>query len=55
MSNLVTKSIPVVFEHYEVPEGVEGTFRAICKHCQAKISGSTKATSNFILHLKVKI
>ena len=48
------KSTPVVFEQFEVPNNVEGTFKAKCKHCSASISGSTKASSNFLLHLKVK-
>ena len=38
--------------HFEVPENVEGNFKAMCKHCQTLISGSTKATSNFLYHLK---
>ena len=56
--NMGSRSIPIVFEHYEVPEGVEGTFRAKWKHCknpEVTISGSTKSTSNFLLHLKVNM
>ena len=49
----ISKAVPVVFEHYDVPDGVEGPFKATCKHCRTPISGSTKATSNFLLHLKV--
>ena len=48
-----SKSVPVIFRHFEVPENVDGNFKAKCKHCQVPISGSTKATSNFLLHLKV--
>ncbi len=48
------KSVPVVLQYYDVPDNVEeGTFKAKCKHCSATISGSTKATSNFLLHIKV--
>ena len=33
----VAKSVPVVFDHYKVPEGVQGSFKAKCKHCLAQI------------------
>ena len=47
------KSIPVVFGHFDVPDNAEGNFKAKCKHCSTTIYGSTKSTSNFLLHLKV--
>ena len=47
-----SESVPMVFDYFDVPEGVEGTFRAKYKHCQTLISGSTKTTSIFLLHLK---
>ena len=28
-----SKSVPVVFRHFEVPENVDGNFKAKCKHC----------------------
>ena len=39
-------------QDFEVPENVEGNIKAMCKHCQTLVSGSTKATSNFLYHLK---
>ena len=48
-----SNSIPVVFQQFDIPENVQGTFKAKCRHCASMISGSTKATSNFLLHLKV--
>ena len=47
------KPIPVVFRHYDILENVEGSFKAKCKHCTTTISGSTKATLNFLLNIKV--
>ena len=47
------KSVLIVFKHYEIPDNANGTFKAKCKHCTTTISGSTKATSNFVLHIKV--
>ena len=49
------KSTPIVFRHYNIPDNPEGSFKAKCKHCGTTISGSTKATSNFLLHIKVNI
>ena len=46
------KSTPIVFRHYNIPDNPEGSFKAKCKHCGTTISGSTKATSNFLLHIK---
>ena len=48
------KSQPMIFKFFEVPENVDGNFKAKCKHCLAQISASTKATSNLLLHVKVK-
>ena len=49
------KPMPIVFSHFDVPENVEGTFKARCKHCNTVISGSTKAISSFLVHIKVLI
>ena len=49
------KSTPIVFRHYNIPDNPEGSFKAKCKHCGTTISGSTKATSNFLLHIKVNV
>ena len=35
-----SKSVPVVFDYFDVPEGVEGSFRVKRKHCQTLTSGS---------------
>uniref|UniRef100_A0A1X7TF38 BED-type domain-containing protein n=1 Tax=Amphimedon queenslandica TaxID=400682 RepID=A0A1X7TF38_AMPQE len=48
-----------VFDHYNLPEADNTdapltNFKALCKHCKVKVSGSYKATSNFITHLKRK-
>jgi hypothetical protein len=40
-----------VLDEFEVPENVSGNFKAKCKHCES----STKATSNFVTHLKVSV
>ena len=50
-----SESVPVVFDHIDVPEFVEGTFRVKCKHCQTLISGSTKATSNAISNCDLQV
>lgn len=42
-----------VFEHFVVPDDASGTFIAKCKHCNKDFKGSTKATSNLLLHIKV--
>ena len=50
-----------VFEHYNLPEtqaendATLVNFKPFCKHCNATVSGSHKATSNFITHLKVRL
>ena len=38
-----TKSVPVVFCHFEVPEKVDGNFKAKSKHCEVLLSDSTGA------------
>ncbi|XP_062579450.1 zinc finger BED domain-containing protein 4-like [Saccostrea cucullata] len=43
-----------VLDEFNVPDNVSGNFKAKCKHCESYISGSTKATSNFLTHVKRK-
>ena len=49
------KSKSMVFRFCDVPEKVAAIFKATCKHCPAAISASAKSTSNFLIHLKVKL
>ena len=42
-SKASSKAVPVVFGHFDVPENVDGNFKAKCKHYSTSISGSTKA------------
>lgn len=55
---MATKSL--VFEHFIIPEAepdcdnTPGNFKATCKHCNTLVSGSHKATFNFVTNLKVK-
>ena len=42
-------------KHFEIPANTERSVRAKCKHCTQVMTGSTKVTSNFVKHLKVRI
>ena len=44
-----------VLKHFKIPANTEGSVGAKCKHCIQVIAGSTKVTSNFVKHLKVRI
>ena len=44
-----------VLKHFEIPANTEGSVRSKCKHCTQVIADSTKVTSNFVKHLKVRI
>ena len=35
-------ALPVVLNHYVLPEIMDGTFKVKCKHCSKVISGFTK-------------
>ncbi|CAC5358530.1 unnamed protein product [Mytilus coruscus] len=45
---------PSISEYFILPKDACGKVRAQCKLCTAVISGHTKATSNFLTHLKLK-
>ena len=42
-----------VFDHFEMPESTEGTYKAKCKYCSLLISARGKTTSNLLTHIKV--
>ena len=42
---------PKVFKKIDIPQGVDGNFKAKCKHCTAIISALTKTSSNLLRHL----
>ena len=44
-----------VLKHFEIPANTEGSVRSKFKHCTQVIADSTKVTSNFVKHLKVRI
>lgn len=47
------KSTSIVFRHYNIPDNPKGSVKAKYKHRGTTISGSTNATSNFLLYIKV--
>ena len=46
---------PKLFIEFDIPQSVDGNFKAKCKHCTAIISVSTKAYSNLLGHLLVSL
>ena len=41
-------------KHFEIPANTKGSVRAKYKHCTQVMTGSTKLTSNFVKHSKVR-
>ena len=52
---MASKSQSVILSHFDIPQSQNGNFQAKCKHCSQLIKGSSKATSNFVTHLKVSV
>ena len=54
IKNMATsKSVPVVFGHFEVPENVEGSFKAKCKHCSVCITKNTISETYEYLYFSI--
>ena len=44
-----------VFDHCDVPSDISGSFKVKCEHVTTEIKGSSKATTNHLNHIKVRI
>ena len=53
MAGKPTKQQSLIFSFFDIPENVEGNFKAKCKLCTSQLSASTKASSNLVLYLRV--
>ncbi len=51
MAESSIRKLPTILKHYCLPDSLEGTFKANCKHCNKSISGCSKVSTNW---LKVK-
>ena len=43
--------LPLVLNHYILPDSLEGTFKGKCKHCNKVISGTRKVSTNWLKHM----
>ena len=48
---MASRKLPDVFENFDIPDNLDGNFKAKCKYCQREISGLI-ATTNFIKNMK---
>ena len=51
----IPEKLTAIFDEYFLPNELrkDEIVKATCKHCQAKISGKTNITSNFVKHIQV--
>ena len=51
MAESSTGKLPLVLNHYILPDSLEGTFKGKCKHCNKVISGTRKVSTNWLKHM----
>ena len=54
MASGYDKKLPMILNQYDLPEDIDGVFKANCKHCGIAISGCIAVTTNFIRHVRRK-